>query len=372
MNHTARRFGRGFTSLSTKLLIAFTIVFTVVFAASYYWFYASSTERALGRITLELTETIQGVSAGLDGALLLALFAEGEPNDAGFSDHPAYLAQMAWFRTVQSIEPRAWPYTFVQGPAPNEIYALADLWSDVDPSKSYAFLEVDQSTGPLVGGLERLTYLIPREARCAAAREALAGAPLGALRGALSYASCLALRRVGHTDAYGSWVSAYMPVLDAQGERVGGVGVDFEMELIDDVQNAILAQTVNAFLITYVVLLALVLVMSRVFIQPIVRLTAVAERVGEGDYEQDFGRFRQRRFRDEIGVLAEVIEGMTEKVRSREHTLRREVQQLRIEIDESKRSQQVEEIVETDFFRELQAKAQQMRERGRKAGEATP
>ena len=41
----------------------------------------------------------------------------------------------------------------------------------------------------------------------------------------------------------------------------------------------------------------------------------------------------------------------------REQALRQEIQQLRIEIDAVKREQQVEEIVETDFFRDLQAKA---------------
>lgn len=48
----------------------------------------------------------------------------------------------------------------------------------------------------------------------------------------------------------------------------------------------------------------------------------------------------------------------------REQALRQEIQKLRIEIDAVKREQQVEEIVETDFFRDLQAKAKAMRQRG--------
>jgi GAF domain-containing protein len=50
----------------------------------------------------------------------------------------------------------------------------------------------------------------------------------------------------------------------------------------------------------------------------------------------------------------------------REQTLRQEIQQLRIEIDAVKREQQVEEIIETDFFRDLQTKAKEMRQRGRR------
>ncbi len=49
----------------------------------------------------------------------------------------------------------------------------------------------------------------------------------------------------------------------------------------------------------------------------------------------------------------------------REQNLRQEIQQLRIEIDEVKRQRQVTEIVETDFFQDLQAKARNIRRRGR-------
>lgn len=47
----------------------------------------------------------------------------------------------------------------------------------------------------------------------------------------------------------------------------------------------------------------------------------------------------------------------------REQGLKQEIQQLRIEIDEVKRQKQVKEIVETDFFQDLQAKAATYRRR---------
>jgi HAMP domain-containing protein len=363
MGATTTTSDRPFLSLRWKLVLGFTLVFSLVFAGAYYWFYTFSTERALDRIRDELQNTIEGAATGLSGESLLRLFAEGEPNDDGFSDHDEYRAQLAWFTTVQSLEPRAWPYTYVAGPAPNQIYALADLWSLHDPAKSYAFREVDESSGPLIDGLSRLAFNVPRDRRCRAARNALEGATLGAVRGQLAYATCMVAQRVGYTDSYGSWVSAYQPVHDASGAPVGGLGVDFEMAYVDEVQNAIIGRTLQAFAITYLALLLLVIVMSRVVTLPIVRLTRVAERVGEGDYHQDFGDVRQGRWRDEIGVLAEVFQGMTEKVRQREQTLRREVRQLRVEVDEAKRAQEVQAIVETDFFRELQAKAQKLRER---------
>ncbi|MCA9971603.1 MAG: HAMP domain-containing protein [Anaerolineales bacterium] len=51
----------------------------------------------------------------------------------------------------------------------------------------------------------------------------------------------------------------------------------------------------------------------------------------------------------------------------REQALRQEIAQLRIEIDEAKLQQQVQETVETDFFQDLQAKAQDIRQRRREA-----
>jgi GAF domain-containing protein len=47
----------------------------------------------------------------------------------------------------------------------------------------------------------------------------------------------------------------------------------------------------------------------------------------------------------------------------REQALRDQIQLLRIEVDEAKRKQQVDEIVETEFFKELQAKAREIRKR---------
>lgn len=53
----------------------------------------------------------------------------------------------------------------------------------------------------------------------------------------------------------------------------------------------------------------------------------------------------------------------------REQSLKQQIQQLRIEIDEAKRQKQVSEIVDTDFFQDLQAKARQIRSRRSGSGE---
>ncbi|WP_129671903.1 ECF transporter S component [Candidatus Chloroploca sp. Khr17] len=68
---------------------------------------------------------------------------------------------------------------------------------------------------------------------------------------------------------------------------------------------------------------------------------------------------------DEIAQLSRVFGTMAQEVIQREQDLRKHVQDLQIMIDEHKRSDQVKEIVETDFFRDLKQKAREMRERGK-------
>jgi len=71
--------------------------------------------------------------------------------------------------------------------------------------------------------------------------------------------------------------------------------------------------------------------------------------------------------RDEIGRLAQVFDHMARQVRAREERLEREIKELSVQIDERKRRQQVAEITETDYFRDLQRRAEELRGRG--AGE---
>jgi hypothetical protein len=54
---------------------------------------------------------------------------------------------------------------------------------------------------------------------------------------------------------------------------------------------------------------------------------------------------------------------MAEQVAIREQRLREQVKALRVEIDQERRRRSVEEVTDSDFFRDLQTKAATMRER---------
>jgi CheY-like chemotaxis protein len=64
---------------------------------------------------------------------------------------------------------------------------------------------------------------------------------------------------------------------------------------------------------------------------------------------------------DALGVLARSFARMAGEVRAREERLRREVAELRIEIDETKQAQRVAEITGSDYFRDLRGRAAELR-----------
>ena len=64
---------------------------------------------------------------------------------------------------------------------------------------------------------------------------------------------------------------------------------------------------------------------------------------------------------DALGTLARVFSHMAEEVRAREEALRAEVRELRIEIDEARQSRKVAEITNSDYFKDLRARAGELR-----------
>lgn len=74
---------------------------------------------------------------------------------------------------------------------------------------------------------------------------------------------------------------------------------------------------------------------------------------------------------DALGQLARVFQRMAREVQAREERLRREVRELRIEIDEVRQSRKVAEITESDYFQRLRGQASELRGIMDGAGAAT-
>ncbi|HPH96841.1 MAG TPA: HAMP domain-containing protein [Anaerolineaceae bacterium] len=326
-------------SLRIKLLVGFTLLFTAVYAVTFYWFYNFSTLTAKSRIETDLLETLNGAIQGIDGDEFALMVKEAQPDETGLpANDPLYQKHMAWMDTIRRLEPRATPYTYVPGSAPDEVLFVGDFLRISQPDRSTSWLEPYPGVVDMPEGFKRQFF-----------------------------------KDEIYTDEWGSWISGYGPIKNAKGEVVGGLGIDFEAAYVYQVQKSILDSMLLAFIITYAVLFLLVYFVSQFFTRSIVRLTQVAERIGEGDYNQDLTSLTKGFLRDEINIMAEVFAVMVSKVYKREQTLRNQVEQLKIEIDEAKRQSQVSEIVDTDFFRDLQSKASKLRQRrGRNSVETPP
>jgi HAMP domain-containing protein len=96
------------------------------------------------------------------------------------------------------------------------------------------------------------------------------------------------------------------------------------------------------------------------YVRNVDRVTDAAAAVEAGEFDPEtIAQVAARR--DELGRLARVFQQMAREVRAREQRLKQEVQQLRIEIDETRTARQVSEITETDYFQDLQRKADRLR-----------
>ena len=95
--------------------------------------------------------------------------------------------------------------------------------------------------------------------------------------------------------------------------------------------------------------------------QQFARVTSTAVAVEAGIYEPE--RLDEVAGRtDELGQLARVFQRMMRQVYTREQNLKRQVAELRIEIDEVKKNSQVAEITESEYFQQLRKKARRLRE----------
>jgi len=167
-----------------------------------------------------------------------------------------------------------------------------------------------------------------------------------------------------YADDFGQWITTYMPIIDESGTVVGALGVDILASYVREVQAGIVRNGVIAFVVSYLLVFGLVYLMSGIVTKPLVTLADVSAQIGEGKYDQDLDETRgQERWLDELDTLTNTFKIMIQKVAEREKTLRKRVKQLEIIVDNTKRQDEVNQIVESDFFQELQTKVKTMRKR---------
>lgn len=98
------------------------------------------------------------------------------------------------------------------------------------------------------------------------------------------------------------------------------------------------------------------------YLQQVKRVTEAAAEVEAGTFNPETLNDVAGR-NDALGQLARMFKRMAQEVRAREERLKQQVEFLTIKIDEDKKSAQVAEITESDYFQNLQKEASRLRAR---------
>lgn len=116
------------------------------------------------------------------------------------------------------------------------------------------------------------------------------------------------------------------------------------------------------------IILLINLLLRRYVIQPVKVLGGLAQKISADENfstELESPALQAVTVRpDELGNLAHVFRRMATDVQVRTNKLKEQVQQLIIKIDHIRRKEQVDEVVATDFFSDLQKRASELRKRG--------
>lgn len=338
-----------YISLRIKIWIAFVLIFTPVFVASYVWFYFYTSAKVLENISSNLVDTVEGTIAGIDVDHFVQLVEDEResnplcPPEAGSEENgyypyenDLYMEHVQWLTTIGELNPNARLYTYVKGDASGEVLGIGSSGALWDEPAGFKFCQSYISEGTSIyGGLtERVDVWEPYE------------------------------------DPFGEWITTYAPIKDENGGVVGAVGVDILASYVNEVQQQIIRSGIIAFIVSYLLVFGLVYLMSGILTRPLVMLSDVAGEIAEGKYDQDLDKMRgSERWLDELDTLTTAFKIMIQKVAEREKTLRKRVKQLEIIVDNTKRQDEVKQIVESDFFQDLQSKVKDMRKRFKEGGE---
>jgi HAMP domain-containing protein len=335
-------------SLRVKLLAAFAGAFTIVFVFIAIWVFQFTSDTTKNRLVSELAQAASGGAATIDAAEFVELVTTvpavpgpqlADGTGAGYPDSPLYESIARDLLDLRLIVADAGVYSYFKDPDDGQLYFAASAGYLLDPQRGVTYkVPVADIVGPT-------TYAFMEQGLVETTNEP------------------------EYSDQYGSFISAYSPILDEAGNPVGAVGLDYPLTYVAEVEAQARQRIIPIMLGTYVVLLLLVLVLSTTITRPVKRLTSVTTRIAEGDYQVDVNAVTATKFPDELSTLANSFAIMVEKVAAREQSLTQEVQRLKVEIDQGRREEAVREITESDSFADIASRAADMRRRMRERDE---
>ena len=174
--------------------------------------------------------------------------------------------------------------------------------------------------------------------------------------------SMLKARQTGHASYYSAIEKIDLTIGFSPLETVPWiVGVTQPKAVFQTPVNNSIWQSVGSVLLVTGIASFAALVVSWSIAKPIRTLILAGRSLAANDFDPDSLR-KVARSRDDIGELARVFLDLAEEIHEREENWQKQVSQLQIEIDEGKKEQQVAEVTNTDYFKELQDKAQDIKQ----------
>jgi HAMP domain-containing protein len=322
-------------SLRLKLLLPLLALITVIFALSYIGIkrYISSTINNL--LDEETASIIDFTTACLNVDELDALTTSDVQYDQsagwpqGMTD-PRYWEVQKCLEDVDGFNPRAELFTYYAVDDKTLAYGV-DQWATLAPDASYPFREIVQQDGEddyaaMLTGLKE-TYHYPE----------------------LKYSK--------DDDVY--YYATITPLKNSAGKSVGALVISLDANWVTENLKRVSNILLSVFALIYALVALLVWAITRNATSQLTELKAAASRVADGNYTPI--SLKPQSLGDEVSTLAELFNIMLDKVRGREETLKQEVVELKIQIDMEKRSKDVKEIVDTEFFKELKERAANVR-----------
>lgn len=309
-------------SLRLRILIVFMLLFTVVLGTAFAVFYRVATNMAMANIRESLVISASTAANLLDGDDILYLSEEWEDAEDEYYEAEGIL-EMALKANPKASN----AYILVpSGDNEYELYFVVDLEADYDSIEEDPY-DVSDAPETLEAFNGPTADLEPVE------------------------------------DIYGLTLSGFAPIRDSRGKSVAIVGVEMPGEDVLAIQKQVISNSIVAFIFAYGGVFLAALLISGTVTRRLRPITAAAKLLEADQPFEPQSLEAVARGKDELGQLARVFSEMAIQVQQREQKLKQEVVQLRIQIDEAKRAQQVAEIADSDFFRDLQKKAKDMRQR---------
>jgi hypothetical protein len=319
-------------SIRTQLLIVFTIVFTIALALFGYLVYREfsdfAVEQAKEKIYTEVNLIAQMTAPEITAEDIEALRADTS------LESPKRQEMIALMRDIQEQYAEALEIQFQLYYFDPEARTLTDLLI-VRPTEAEGYpdtldvVSLDDETYDLVQEESSDWYLYEP-----------------------------------YKDDKGVWMAGSAPITDTEDNPTGAfldifVGAD---DPLGAVQRTVQETVLVAAAVAFPLLLIVVFLVSYVATHALNKLIDAAELIEKDDTYQPESLSTLVKRRDELGTLARTFDDMAQQVKLREQALKDEVVKLKIEIDVAKQRQQVEQITDSDYFREIKAKSAELRQ----------